>query len=110
MTLNSKKAFLDALIKSWSNYQVLVLKLLQTLFYPRDVARDFRIKSWVHPTPFSTADYSNKMVSATVFAHEGSPRILLTGVNFSTGTEFSRLGNVSSVERVALVSAHSAHL
>jgi len=50
------------------------------------------------------------MVSATVFAHEGASRVLLTGINFSTGTEFSRLVNISSIEGVALVIAHIANL
>jgi len=100
--------FLDGFIKS--NYQVLVLKLLQAFFNPRDVARDLCVKPWVYPAPFSTADDPNKMVPPTVFAHKRAPRILLTGVNFSTGTEFSRLGNISSIERVALAGPHTPNL
>jgi len=50
------------------------------------------------------------MVSPTVFAHKGTSRILLTGVDFSTGAEFSRLGDISSIERVALAGAHGPNL
>ena len=133
------------ILKSWSHCRVLVLKLLQTFLYPRDVAWDLCIKSWVHPAPFkesslvcclvnlchppfSTADYPNKMVAPTMFAHKGTSRILLTkkwrpitnlststichltGVDFSTGAEFSRLGDISSIERVALAGPHAPNL
>ena len=133
------------ILKSWSHNRVLVLKLLQTFLYPRDVAWDLGIKSWVHPAPveesslvcclvnlchppFSTADYPNKMVAPTMFAHKGTSRILLTkkwrpitnlststichltGVDFSTGAEFSRLGDISSIERVALASPYAPNL
>jgi len=45
-----------------------------------------------------------------MFAHEGASRILLTSVNFSTGTKLSRLVNISAIEGVALVGAHSPNL
>ena len=65
------------------------------------------------------------MVSATMFAHEGASRILLTNniitnigrsadhltsVDFPTGTELSRLVDISAIEGVALVGAHSPNL
>merc|ERR1719507_2898677 len=59
---------------------------------------------------FSTADYPNKMVAPTMFAHKGTSRILLTGVDFSAGAEFSRLGDISSIERVALAGPHAPNL
>jgi len=95
---------------SWSNYQVLVLKLQQTFFDPGDVARDLRIKSWVHPTPFSTTDDPDKMVSSAVFTHKGASRIFLTGIDFSTSAEFSGLGDISSIERVAFAGPYTPNL